>query len=281
MKLSNNKLKNTGVLFNLINNQLTIELLSENKSNSFGLLRKYFKNTELEKEFLLYKSLQETKGLDSETSKIFIEEIRQRYNQLDKKAIQKSKFNLIKEINSLYGIDKFVKTKIEHYPILGSIYKLFESFDLSKPYDVLEIVENKKTIIEHIESDKKIEEIDETVDEFSNLTIVEKKIALKKVFETINERYDSILNDKQKDLFKDYMTSPTNSTEFIKSLNGRLFEIKQSFINEVKHIDDEATIIRLNEIIKNMKSIKYDYNDDDIVKIMEYYELENELKNIK
>jgi hypothetical protein len=258
-----------------------MELLSENKSNSFGLLRKYFKNTELEKEFLLYKSLQETKGLDSETSKIFIEEIRARYNQLDKKAIQKSKFNLIKEINSMYGIDTFVKTKIEHYPILGSIYKLFESFDLSKPYDILEIVENKKTIIEHIESDKKIEEIDETVDEFSNLTIVEKKIALKKVFETINERYDLILNDKQKDLFKDYMTSPTNSTEFIKSLNGRLFEIKQSFINEVKHIDDEATIIRLNEIIKNMKSIKYGYDDDDIVKIMEYYELENELKNIK
>ena len=45
MKLSNNKLKNTGVLFNLINNQLTIELLSENKSNSFGLLKRYFKNT--------------------------------------------------------------------------------------------------------------------------------------------------------------------------------------------------------------------------------------------
>ena len=54
-KLKHSKIKNTGVLFEVLTRQITSDILSNKKSKSVNLVKKYFnKNTALGKELELY-----------------------------------------------------------------------------------------------------------------------------------------------------------------------------------------------------------------------------------
>ena len=57
-KLKHSKIKNTGVLFEVLTRQITSDILSNKKSKSVNLVKKYFnKNTALGKELELYEIL--------------------------------------------------------------------------------------------------------------------------------------------------------------------------------------------------------------------------------
>jgi len=52
--IKHNKLKNTGILFELLIRQVTNDFLTKGDSPSVKILKKYFSNTELAKEQRLY-----------------------------------------------------------------------------------------------------------------------------------------------------------------------------------------------------------------------------------
>ena len=59
-KIKHSKFKNTGMLFELLTRQITSEIISGKESPSTQILKKFFnKNTELFKEYGLYKTLSE------------------------------------------------------------------------------------------------------------------------------------------------------------------------------------------------------------------------------
>ena len=59
-KLKHSKIKNTGILFELLTRQITADVLAGKSTKSVGILKKYFnENTELGKELELYKLLSE------------------------------------------------------------------------------------------------------------------------------------------------------------------------------------------------------------------------------
>ena len=61
-KMKHNKIKNTGILFELLTRQITADLMERDTSKAVNLVKKYFKNgTEIGKEYQLYKILTETK----------------------------------------------------------------------------------------------------------------------------------------------------------------------------------------------------------------------------
>ena len=72
---------------------------------------------------------------------------------LDEEALNKQKYNLIREIKSNYSIDDFFKAKIDNYKLYASIYTVFES-QKSKDIDTKHVFLNKVTILEHISQDK-------------------------------------------------------------------------------------------------------------------------------
>ena len=66
-KLKHSKIKNTGILFELLTRQITADVLAGKSTRSVSIVKKYFnENTELGKELQLYRILSE-KHYESES----------------------------------------------------------------------------------------------------------------------------------------------------------------------------------------------------------------------
>ena len=76
-KIKHNKLRNTGLLYEFLIRQLTIDVLNtKRQSKALNIVKKYFnENTELGKEFALYNVLMHKKFKDDKQAGYFINEV--------------------------------------------------------------------------------------------------------------------------------------------------------------------------------------------------------------
>ena len=141
------KIKNTGILFELLTRQITVDVLnSSNESSAIKILKEFFNpKTELGKEYELYKILLEKKYGKSEQANILIEAVTKNRRKLSNRRLKSEKYNLIKTIKENYSVVDFFNTKIPNYKVLASIYNVFE----------LESSKEKITPVEETDSNKK------------------------------------------------------------------------------------------------------------------------------
>ena len=113
--MKHNKIKNTGILFELLTRQITVDLMESNSSKAVNIVKKYFKNgTQLGKEYELYKILTETKYNTESRAETLIDAVMDNKKKLSRGSIKKEKYKLIKEIRDS-SIDKACfKTKINN-----------------------------------------------------------------------------------------------------------------------------------------------------------------------
>ena len=57
MDIKHSKYKNTGILFEVLVNKITSDTLNGEEPKSLNIIKEHFTNTELGKEYKLYKSL--------------------------------------------------------------------------------------------------------------------------------------------------------------------------------------------------------------------------------
>ena len=75
-KIKHSKFKNTVMLFELLTRQITSDIISANESVSIQILKKYFSNnTELIKEYRLYKTLCDEKLKSDTKANMLIEAV--------------------------------------------------------------------------------------------------------------------------------------------------------------------------------------------------------------
>lgn len=124
-KLKHSKIKNTGILFELLARQITSDILNKKKSDeSQHILKKYFgKSTELHKEHKIYTAILSTKNKKQSHILSMLDEALERARQLNTRKLSAEKYNLVGEIKSTYG-DVFFKSTLPDYKLLASIYKL-------------------------------------------------------------------------------------------------------------------------------------------------------------
>ena len=127
MKIKHNKIKNTGLLFELLVRQIASDVLDNIDSKAVSIIQKYFGNTELSKEFLIYKTLSSTKDLTESKADILISTSLDSFKKLNQGKLRKEKYNLISDIQENFNLDDFFKAKIDNYKALASIYILLES----------------------------------------------------------------------------------------------------------------------------------------------------------
>ena len=96
IKISHKKIKNTGLLFEVLTKKLTSETLSGKKSNIVNIIQKYFYNTELGKEYKLYEVLSNHQNITDSKANIVIESILKAYDKLDHSKIKNEKFIVTK-----------------------------------------------------------------------------------------------------------------------------------------------------------------------------------------
>ena len=280
-KLKHHKLKNTGILFELLSRQITADLLSEN-SNPFSvkLLKKYFnKGTQLGKELRLYNILMKESCSSEIKSNYLLDNVIKTRESLSNKSLRRQKYNLIKEIKDNYPLTDFFKSKIKNYKIYASIYQLFENAN-TDPKDVMDI---RYTIIEHLQSDgKKVnkKKIDsKLVEQYKKQNEDVRLLSYKILVDNFNSKYKN-LNAPQKKLLREFINNISNTNKIKENFDSEVVKLTKQLKSYSNKIEDKVTKIKVNESI-NLMNTKFSdkrVTDEHFLSLMRYYELAKEIK---
>lgn len=274
-KIKHSKFKNTAMLFELLTRQITSDIISSNESVAIQILKKYFnKNTELIKEYKLYKTLSDEK-LKSETkANMFIEAVLKARRGLNRNKLQNEKYELIKSIKENFEIDTFFQTKVQNYKLLASIYKIFEYNELENP---VEITKSRITILENITSRQKNSVITEDIDIAKEPKEV-RIMAYKYLVEKFNAKYSN-LTESQKVLLREYIENVSNTNNLKSLVQTEAVTLKRLFTKNMHRVKDKSLKIKLQEVaglLDGYDDIKK-VEENHISALLRYYSLIDDL----
>lgn len=274
-KIKHSKYKNTGMLFELLTRQITSEIISGNESVGTQILKTFFnKNTELFKEYGLYKTLSEERLSSEAKSNMLIEAVLKARTKINKPKLREEKYKLIKAISESFDIDSFFQTKVQNYKLLASIYKIFEYTEIDNPS---EITRSKFTIIENMTGDSKktvIDEMNSIYKEPKEIRLMSYKILVEK----FNHKYEE-LSQEQKAVLREYIGNVSNTNNLKLFLQKEAKRVKTILEQKSKKISDKTLKIKLSEVISLLDTYDTIKNVDEthISALMRYYNLINDL----
>jgi uncharacterized coiled-coil DUF342 family protein len=283
MNIKHSKYKNTGLLFELLVRQITADTLSGKDSKAIGILKKYFVKTELGREYKLYESLSKYKNITEGKAEVVLNTLVESSKDLNRGALKRQKYNLINEIQKYFNLEEFFKTKLPNYKAYASLYTLIEIYNSDMLSTPDQIISNKLVLLEHLSSKsvekQKVE--DSVIEEFKTYDKDLRILTYKVMLEKFNGKYAD-LNDNQKTVLKEFINSVDSTPKLREFYNTKVTEIK-STLNELnKKVQNKAISIKINEInniITPLDKISKIGNDD-LVNLLQYYELLEELTTI-
>ena len=250
MQVKHSKYKNTGILFELLVRQITTDTLDGKDSPAKDILKKYFVKSELGREYKLYETLLKKTSLTEGKANVVVSTLVDSSKTLNRGAIKRQKYNLISEIQKHYNINEFFNHKLPNYKMYAAFYTLLEITNTPEAVDPEQAINNKVTILEHLTAAKITEGKvrDEVMSEFENADKDVRLLAYKMVLENFNEKYDT-LHPKQKSILKEYITSIDNTPRLREFYTNKVTEIKSELATLNKKTKNQATKIKINEII--------------------------------
>ena len=283
-RVKHSKIKNTGILFELISRQITVDVMNgDDKSKSVEMLKKFFnEGTELGKENQLYQVLLKENYNSSHKAEKLVDAVVKARQKLQNKKLRTEKYNLIKEIKENYVVEDFFRARIPNYKVYASIYKKFivETTPIVNPS---EEVESTFSIIEHITRNKTKPKNTESqvLTEFKGEDKDLRLLSYQLMVDNFNGKYKK-LNSMQRNLLKEYINNISNTNSLREFINGEVNKVKQILNKILPKVDDYITKIKLSEAIKQVDTIKRGkiVKDNQVVSLMRYYELIKELHNV-
>ncbi len=284
MKIKHSKFKNTGILFELLVRQIASDTVSNKDSAAIGLVRKYFGKSELAKEYKLYQALIQPKSLSEAKAETFINATLEASLRLNKTALRKEKYNLIKDIRETYDLEEFFKAKINNYKQYAAVYNLIEAHNSLEFTEPQHIIDNKITLLEHITRKEVNKEgvKDRVMEEFNNMDKGTRILAYKMLLEKFNSKY-ATLSDRQKLILKEFINNITNTTKLRDFVNKNFTTITEEINTLIPEVADKTTQIKLAEVVNLLQPLDKTQNvkDENIISLLQYYQLIDELKSVK
>ena len=283
-RVKHSKIKNTGILFELLSRQITVDIMNgDDKSKSVEMLKKFFnENTELGKENQLYQVLLKENYNSSHKAEKLVDAVIKARQKIQNKKLRTEKYNLIKEIKKNYLVEDFFRARIPNYKVYASIYKKFivETTPITNPS---EEVESTFSIIEHITRNKSKPKNTESqvLTEFKGEDKDLRLLSYQLMVDNFNGKYKK-LNSMQRNLLKEYINNISNTNSLREFINGEVKKVKQILNKILPRVNDDITKIKLTEAIKQVDGIKKGkiVKDKQVVSLMRYYELIKELHNV-
>ena len=273
------KLKNTGLLFEFLLRQVTVDVLNKQKnSKALQIIKKRFnENTEVGKELALYTALMNKKFKSDKKADYFLSEALRQRQSLNNSQLKREKYNIVKEISTIYDPKNLFSSKVNNYVVYASIYKLFEGINTISADEKTESYFN---IVEQITTETKVEnktfvptELDKDVRVLSYRVLLEK----------FNKKYTN-LSREQKNILKEYINNISNTNNFYSIVEKKLNTLKGTLSKKIPKVKDKVLKIKLNEAINCMnKFCVADSNtaeDKSVIQLLRYYELDKELNKI-
>jgi len=283
MQVKHSKYKNTGILFELLIRQITTDTLDGKDSPATDILKKYFVKSELGREYKLYETLLKKISLTEAKANIVIGTLTDSSKALNRGVIKRQKYNLISEIQKHYDLNEFFGHKLPNYKVHAAFYTLLEIVNSPQTVDHDQTIDNKVTILEHLTAAQIKPSVvkDDVMDEFNKSDKDVRFLAYKMVLENFNVKYD-VLHQNQKAILKEYITSVDNTSRLKEFYTSKINEIKEELLELNKKTKNKVTKIKINEIVsiitppaKNAK-----ITDNDLVDLLQYYDLINELETV-
>ena len=279
-KFRHSKLRNAGLLFEFLLRQVTVDVLNKKKdSPAIKIIKKQFnEHTEIGKEFALYILIVTKKFKSDKKADFFLSEVLRQRGKLNNSVLRREKYNIIKSIKEHYDINKLFSSGVPNYKVYASTYKLFEGItelnadEKTESYFI--ILENVTTI-----SDKKTDTFIHEEMKDKDLRILSYKALLEK----FNKKYTN-LSEAQKQVLKEYISNIANTNNFSSFVENQIPILKDKLNKKVNKIKDKVLKIKLQEAVNCVDKFclneSKQTDDNSVVQLLRYYELDKELNKI-
>jgi hypothetical protein len=237
----------------------------------------------LGREYKLYETLLKKISLTETKANIVVSTLTESSLTLNRGTIKRQKYNLISEIQKQYDLNEFFNHKLPNYKVFAAFYTLLEISNTPQTADPEQTINNKVTILEHLTAAQITEGTvrSEAMDEFLNADKDVRLMAYKNLLENFNSKYDTLHNN-QKEILKEFITSVDNTSRLKEFYINKINEIKETLTSLNINTKNEVTKIKINEIINiiTLPSKNAKINDDNLVDLLQYYDLINELETV-
>ena len=282
MKLKHSKYRNTGILFELLVRQITADTLKGGESPALPLLKKYFSQSQLGREYKLYETLMKSDIISEGRANVLISTVLEASSKINRTQLKREKYNLIKEINESYDGSTFFSSKLPTYKRLASVYTLMEAYNTKDQIDTDQLVDNKVTLLEYLTKEEvKAKEVESDIlKEFKKQSPEMRSLAYRILLEKFNEKYSELSID-QKRVLKEFIESENSGVKLREFYNSKINELRDILKEEISKVDNDVIKIKLDEVKKYLIEIKKTdkVSNDNIVDLLEYFELVKEIKN--
>jgi hypothetical protein len=284
MKIKHSKFKNTGILFELLVRQVASDTVSGKDSAAINLIRKYFSKSELAKEHKLYQALVSSKALTEIKAESLINATLEISSRLNRSALRKEKYNIIKDIREHYDLEEFFKSKINNYSQYAAAFNLIEAHNSLEFIEPSQVIENKVNLLEHITRKEINKETvtDRVMEEYMSMDKGTRILVYKTLLERFNSKYSNMSNT-QKSVLKEYINNISNTVKLREFVNNHFAAIRAELNKMNKTVTDKTVQIKINEVVNILKPLDKNQNvkDDNIMALLQFHQLIAELKSVK
>jgi hypothetical protein len=168
-----------------------------------------------------------------------------------------------------------------NYKINAAIFNLMEAHTSTEFTDPKIVIDNRVTLLEFLTKkavDKSAVQ-DQVMEEYSKQDKSTRMMIYKMVVENFNTKYTDLLPE-QKTLLKEFINNISNTVSLKEYINNQIQNIKLELEVLISKIVDKKIQIKLSEVnnILNMIPKSENVSDDDVLNLMNYYELLHELR---
>ena len=280
------KVKNTGILFELLVRQITTDTLNGvEKSPAISIVKEFFgKSTTIKKELHLFRVLLDESSNTAHRAEVTIDAVLKERAKLNNANLRREKYNLIREIKNNYNIEQFFKAKIGKYKQNASIYTLFESINSKKYVNPKITLQSRANIVEHVcKNIKHASHVDRVVEAFREEDKDLRLLAYKVLVDKFNSKYNK-LSESQASILREYINNISNT----ESLRGKLQKVIAEHLKalqvHIKKVDDRVVKIKLKEVAKQLKNSvlnKKRIDEKKILNVLRLSELVEEVRNVR
>ena len=279
-KFKHSKLRNTGLLFEFLLRQVTVDVLNKKKeSPALKIIKSQFnEHTEMGRELALYNMLVTKKFKSDKKADFFLSEVIRQRGKLNNTSLRREKYNVIASIKEHYSVNQLFSSKVPNYKLFASIYKLFEGIS---ELDADEKTESYFIIIENVTTLKSKKESSYIPEDFKDKDL--RILSYKTLLEKFNKKYTN-LSDEQKKVLKEYISNISNTNNFSVFVERQIPKLKTKLNDKVKKVKDKVLRIKLKEAINCVDKFclneSKQTDDNSVVQLLRYYELDKELSKI-
>ena len=248
MRLKHNKKRNTAFVYEALVRELTESVVKNNKNKQnkiVSIIRDHFSgDSTLKEELDLYKTIYETRHIEKTTAEKIVVQVKEKHDGLDMKKLFQEQSALISKINRTLS-NKVYNNFVPNYKTIASVYSIFQDALPIKDRVLLE-----ENIVDQMSaSAETLVENQQPMDSIIYSSFVTK----------FNEEYSNALNEDQKILLNNYISSfNDNQLELKIYLNEEVGRLKQklSGLSEIGSSVDDSTREKIKKVYNVLDETK-------------------------